>query len=260
MRKKITIIGWGNMGAAIGEALAEENWQVFFFDKDKSKLISRKNITACPTLLEAIEKAKILILAIKPQDIPSFLKEAKKYLKDKLLISIAAGVSTKFFQKYLENTKVVRVMPNLAAKKRLSISFISKGIKASEKDLELACKIFSCVGDVVKIEENWLDKVTAISGSGPGYLYYLLHLFYKSAISLGFKKELAKRMIKKTFLGATRLIEDSSLGFKEWFEKVASRGGTTQAAVEEWRKNHLEEIIKKGIKRAVKRAQELNLK
>ncbi|RKY38554.1 MAG: pyrroline-5-carboxylate reductase [Candidatus Omnitrophota bacterium] len=259
MEKRLTIIGWGNMGSSLGEIFASRGWKIFSYDKDKKKLARKKNIFVCKSLQEAIRSSKVILVAIKPQDISSFLKEVEVVSPSSLFISIAAGVSTKFFEKKL-NVKVVRVMPNLAVKKRAAISFICGGEKAGKKDLKLVGDIFSLVGEVVFVEEKWLDKVTAISGSGPGYLYYLLHLFYKSTLSLGFKKILAKRMVEKTFWGAMKVIENSSLDFKEWFDKVASRGGTTQAAVNFWEENKMGEIIKGGIKRAVKRAKELSLK
>ena len=247
------------MGSSLGEILASRGWKIFSYDKDEKKLVRKKNIFVCKSLQEAIRSSKIILLAIKPQDIPSFLEEVREKISSSLLISIAAGVSTKFFEKRLD-TKIVRVMPNLAVKKCESISFICGGKNVKKEDLKLAGDIFSLVGEVVFVEEKWLDKVTAISGSGPGYLYYLLHLFYKSALSLGFKKILAKRMVEKTFWGAMKVIENSSLDFKEWFDKVASRGGTTQAAVNFWEEKKLGEIIKGGIKKAVERAKQLSLK
>jgi len=110
------------------------------------------------------------------------------------------------------------------------------------------------------IKESFLDKVTAISGSGPGYVYYFMDTLYKSALSLGFSRIVAMRMVKKTFLGAITLIKDSREDFSLWIKKVASPGGTTQAALDFWKNCKLERLVRRGIKKAYLRARQLNLK
>lgn len=261
-QKTIGIVGFGSMGSSLAWALRDDGWGVYVYDKDKSKLKKTKNIFVCKDSEELVERTHILIIAIKPQDIPYFITQTKSYILRyrPLIISIAAGVSTKFFEKEMGGIKVIRAMPNLAAKKRCSITFISKGEFSSSKDLEIAKKIFNCVGEGIIINESFLDKVTAISGSGPGYVYYFMNCVYESARMLKFNKNLAKRMVKATFLGAINLLKDEVDDFECWLHKVASRGGTTEAAVNCWEKNNFRGLIKEGIRAAYIRAKELNLK
>lgn len=266
MKKENTIgiVGFGNMGSSLAWALKDEGWRVYVYDKEKSKLKLKKakNIFVCKGVDDLIKRSPILIIAIKPQDIPFFIKDTKSYILryNPLLISIAAGVSTRFFEKKLDRVRVIRVMPNLAVKKRCSISFLSKGKFSLSKDFERAKKIFNCVGESVIIDENFLDKVTAISGSGPGYVYYFMSCIYQSARMLKFNKNLAQKMVKATFLGAVNLLKDDDNDFQTWLGKVASKGGTTEAAVNWWEKNNIKKLIKEGVRRAYLRAKELNLK
>jgi pyrroline-5-carboxylate reductase len=261
-KKTIGIIGFGNMGSSIGRALKEKDWRVYIYDKDKSKSRKEKDIFICKNYEEIIKIASIMIIAIKPQDISGFIDRVRPLiLKYKpLIISIAAGVSTAFFEKMLKKARVIRVMPNLAAKKRLSISFISPGQFAKDSDIKLAREIFNCIGESIIIKESFLDKVTAISGSGPGYVYYFMDSLYESALLLGFRKDVAKKIVFQTFWGAINLIKDQKENFKAWIKKVASKGGTTQAALDVWERNNFKNLFKKAIKAAYARAKELNLK
>jgi pyrroline-5-carboxylate reductase len=262
-RKKIIgIIGFGNMGQALGEALRQNNWRVYIYDKDKTKLIRRRNTFICKDYQGVIRASPTLIIAIKPQDIPDFIENARPLILrfKPLIISIAAGVSTTFFEKKLKRVRVIRVMPNLAAKKRLSLSFISSGRFAKLKDLKEALEIFNCVGEAITIQESFLDKVTAISGSGPGYVYYLMDSLYESALMLGFSKDVAKKMVQETFWGAINLIRDQKDEFRVWVSRVASKGGTTQAALNVWEKGGFKKLFKEGVKSAYSRAKELNLR
>ncbi|MCM8827607.1 MAG: NAD(P)-binding domain-containing protein, partial [Candidatus Omnitrophica bacterium] len=176
LTRKIGIVGFGNMGSALGVALKDKRWQVYVYDKDRTKLVKLKGIKVCNSCKEVIEKTSILVIAIKPQDILSFIEDTKEYIYKfrPLIISIAAGVRIEVFEKLIEGVRIIRVMPNLAVKKRLSISFISSGKNITNQDLKLAKRIFKCVGDSIAISENFLDKATAISGSGPGYIYYFM--------------------------------------------------------------------------------------
>ncbi|MCD6227941.1 MAG: pyrroline-5-carboxylate reductase [Candidatus Omnitrophica bacterium] len=260
--KTVGIIGFGNMGSAISEGLLFKEWRVYVYDRNKRKLRGEKKYFVSPSTDHLIQHSPYIIIAVKPQDIPALLEEIKEgvLIHRPLIISIAAGVSIKFFEERLPKIKIIRVMPNLAAKKRESISFISPGRLVSLKDIEIAKEIFKCIGEAVLIKESFLDKVTAISGSGPGYVYYFMDTLYKSALSLGFSRIIAMRMVKKTFLGAITLIKDSREDFSLWIKKVASPGGTTQAALDFWKNCKLERLVRRGIKKAYLRARQLNLK
>ncbi len=262
MKKKLSIglVGFGNMGRALGEALLSESaYQLLAYDKEKKKLKGIDSIIRKESLEKIIPSVNVVILAIKPQDIEIFIKDAVRYFikKRPLLISIAAGVPTYFFEKRIKGIRVIRVMPNLAVKVRSSVSFMCKGKLATKKDLDVAYKIFSCVGKVFVIKESFLDKVTSISGSGPGYVYYFMDAIMKSALKLGFSQEIARMMIEETFLGAVRFATLSGKEFSKLIEDVASRGGTTESALRIFTKKRLNSIINEAINSAYKKAKEL---
>jgi len=261
---KIGVIGLGNMGMACAAALEKDQrrWQVYSYDKDKTKLRKTAKDASTRSAEELIKKAQVIILAVKPQDIKEFLEETKTVLRQNtpLLITMAAGVSTSFFEEAIKGLKVVRVMPNLAVKVKESCTFICRGKFAKKADAEIAANIFSVMGEVSFTPENNLDKVTAICGSGPGYIYYFMDCLYQNARALGFSNPAAKKMILRTFLGAAALVKTGKADFNFWLSKVSSRGGTTQAALTEWEKNNFKELVAKGITAAYQRAKELNIR
>jgi len=258
---KIGIIGFGNMGEACARALAEKcKVCVFIYDKDRKKTRNKKNFCICRNIEELIKNVEVVILAIKPQDAGDFLIQAKAHLlqKSPLFISILAGISTKAFEKHLGGVRVIRVMPNVAAKVKESVSFICKGKFSKKGDLKIAEEIFSSLGETIEVKESYLDKVTSISGSGPGYIYYFMDCLYGSAITLGFSKAIARKMVINTFLGAASLAKAGGSDFKTLIKQVASKGGTTQAALEVFEKNNLKSLINKAVGAAHLRAKQLS--
>lgn len=260
---KIGVIGFGNMGMACTAALLENKagWQVYIYDKDKAKLKKAKKAVSTDTVDELLRKVEIVILAVKPQDIKEFIEKTKATLSQKkpLLITIAAGTSTRFFEKSVKGLRVVRVMPNLAAKVKESFSFICRGKFAKAADLRIAKEIFSVMGEVYQGQESYLDKATSISGSGPAYIYYFMDCICQNAVSLGFSKTTARKMVARTFVGAAALFKAGNADFNLWIKKISSPGGTTQAALETWEKNNFKPLVAKGITAAYQRAKQLNI-
>ncbi len=258
---KIGVIGFGNMGQSLAKTLAGESlYQVKVYDADKRKIKNIKKFQIAKNTKELIEDAAVIILAIKPQDVVNFLKSNKDCLTQskKLLITIAAGLPTKLYEDQIECLRVVRVMPNLAAKVGEAVSFICGGGFATKKDLAIAERIFSCIGEGAVVEENFIDKATSISGSGPGYVFYFMDIIYNQALKLGFDKEYAKKTIIQTFLGAVKLAKSSDKSFKDLVKGVASRGGTTEAALKVFKEKKIDKNISQGIIDAYRRAMELS--
>ena len=260
-KDKLGIIGFGNMGRAIGEALiSKNNWDISVYDKYKKKTKDTKNVTVAKTSEEVISSSKVVILAIKPQDIREFVQKAREYFVNKkpLLITIAAGVSTKSFQNFFKDIRVIRAMPNLAATVGESVSFLCKGKFAKKADLEIAKEIFARVGEVIVADESYLDKVTSVSGSGPGYIFYIMDSMYKGTLKLGFNEGAARKMVVQTFLGAAKLAKESGKDFQCLVKEVASKGGTTEAALKVFNSCQLDKIVEKGINNAYRRAKEIS--
>lgn len=264
--RKIGIIGCGNMGEAILKGILTNNVvsrkNIFVSDINSAKLNRIKSaykvfVTFNSSIVA--EASDIIILAAKPQDMASIINSISEQLnKRKLVISVAAGVSTKKITSLIGNDRVavVRVMPNMPA-------LIGKGISAvcadcvSRKRRSIVYEIFSSIGDIVEIKEKDFDAVTAISGSGPAYFFYLVEALIKSGVSFGLKRKVAEELAVKTAIGSMELLgrmgEDASLLRK----KVASKGGTTEAAFKLFRKKKLAKILEEGIKKARNRSKQL---
>lgn len=278
---KVGIIGYGNMGQAIGERI-KHNYAVYVFDKDKNKISVLKDITAADTSGELVKQSEIIILAIKPQDFDLLLDEIKIFIKNKLIISIAAGVTTQYIRSKLgEKTRVVRVMPNLPAKIGEGMICLSKGKLVFKKDLDLTKEIFNYMGKTMVVNnEDMMDDVTAVSGSGPGYYYnfcpdtyvsqrhidfednYFIPSLSASAVAIGFSKTQADLLAKTTGEGSRILFIKEKGTPAKLRKQVTSKGGTTAEALKVFRKAGSRKPGKKiwirAIKAAVKRAKELS--
>ena len=242
----ICIIGAGNMGMAIASRIKDKALL-----SDKYKRIS-DNITVA-------KRSGIIILAVKPQDIGEVLKEIKPYVKGKLIISIAAGVTTRSIEKALPGVRVIRVMPNMPAVVGKGISAVSCGKYATRRDFKIAFSVFSALGEVIEVKEKMIDAVTAVSGSGPAYYFLFTYLLAKAAEASGLEKSIALKLARATFIGAAEVLKSSKLSTEELVKKVASKGGTTEAALEVFKQKKLEAIIKKAVKQAAHRSKNLTL-
>lgn len=251
--KKIGIIGFGNMGKAIAAALL------------KQKVVNKKDLitsNSSQTNKECVKKADIILLAVKPQIMAAVLNEIKNDISDKqLIISIVAGVEIKTIKKIIGDKAIARVVPNLCTLIGESISVWVKTKKVNESQVKLMKLILQSFGKEVLVdEESDLDKVTAISGSGPAYIFYLVELLEQSAIKIGLKKDIAKRLASQTVIGSARLLESTDKSASTLRSEVTSKGGTTEAAFKEFAKLDFDKVFLKGVKAALKRAKQLNLK
>ncbi len=203
-----------------------------------------------------------LILSVKPQNMQDVLNEIKKSLnKNILIVSIAAGITTKRLQKTLGNIPVVRVMPNTPALIGAGAAaiFATKNAKSKLKNVK---RIFSAVGIVEQVDnEKLIDAVTAVSGSGPAYFFLLMEEMIKAAVKLGLKKQVAEKLVLQTAKGAGLLAVQAALR-KETPDilrkKVTSPGGTTEAALKVFSKRGFEKIVNEAITAAAKRSRQLS--
>jgi len=262
MKKTIGIIGGGNMGAAIiGSIYKKYNVGVCEQDKKKSGNLKRKFKIVVGDLETIVNKSQVIILAVKPQNFEDVLSQVKKYIsKDKLVISIAAGITTKYIEKLLDvkkKIKVIRSMPNLPAQVNCGITAICKGRYATRNDLIAASDVFKNIGKTIILDEKYIDSVTAVSGSGPAYVFLFVECMMKAAQSLGFKKDKARLLVMETLKGSLKLLEERNVEPKVLRSQVTSKGGTTQAAMDVFLKNGIDTVFEKAIKRAQKRAKEL---
>lgn len=261
---KIGIIGCGNMGRALLRGLLSKGYvdrrDIFISDKDRRKIDFarlRFKVNVSSSNSKLVRKCNVIILAVKPQDLDAVARELPVPLKGKLLISICAGISTKKLEDCFGDVPVIRVMPNMPALICQGISAISLGRYAALKDRRVARSIFSCIGEVVLIKEKLMDAVTAISGSGPAYYFYLTQKLLETAKEFGIPEQIAWRLVVQTASGSAALLKQSEQSPQVLRKRVSSKGGTTEAAFKVFQKKGLPKILTSAFKAAARRAKEL---
>lgn len=245
--KNICVIGLGNMGKAIYEILGSKKlYKLYGCGK-------RDNLDKC------IDACEIVIICVKPQNFKALKRMIKTDISNKLFISIMAGISIDQIKKSLGVEKVVRIMPNLPLIVGRSVGGFSYSEELKKEDRKTINELVSLLGEHIYLKnEEQIDKVTALSGSGPAYFYYLAELMEEAGKEMGFSAEDAKKLAIETLLGATRYLQVSGESAKVLRKKVASKGGTTEAAMNSMKKNKFDKIFKEAVNAAAKRAKELN--
>jgi pyrroline-5-carboxylate reductase len=237
---KLVFIGAGNMAEALIKGLiaqnviAAKNITATDVRADRlAEMAQRFGIATSQDNCEAVAMADAIVLAVKPQQMADVLAGLKPKLpKTALVISIAAGKTSAMFESALgEGTRVVRVMPNTPALVGAGAAAIARGRWATDDDLALTEELLGAVGIVVRTEELMMDAVTALSGSGPAYVFYLAEAMLEAAQRMGMDAAVAKQLAVATIGGAARLMAESSEPPSVLRERVTSKGGTTAAAL-----------------------------
>ncbi len=244
------------MGQAIARALVKNKSLAKIFISDRRPFKLSEGIRP-DRAFNNLASAGFVMLAVKPQDLAVLAEEIKGKLNPKsLLVSIAAGVTIKKLRKLFAVKKMVRVMPNLGLSVGQGIAgWTSAGLNNIEKQkVKNFLSLFTENFEVKK--ESDIDAVTAISGSGPAYFFYLAQALQNAAVNLGFPPTLARKLVKKTLLAAGTLQRGKN--YQELIKQVASKKGTTEAALKVLNKNHIDQIINQAVKAAQKRAKELS--
>ena len=215
--------------------------------------------------IQNIQQFDIIIFAIKPQIATKVMRRffGLKYKKNVLFISVIAGKKISFFKNFLpRNNQFVRVMPNIPSMVEEGVSCLVSNKNASKQNKDIITILFNKIGKTYWLNnEKELDKVTAISGSGPGYFFLFIDLFEKAAAKLGFTKKIAKELVYQTAFGSIKLLINNSKGAEKLTNDIAIKGGTTEAAIRLFKKdNQLKNMINKAVKAAYKRAIELSKK
>lgn len=264
---KICFIGCGNMAEAILKGIIEANLfskaDVLASDVNRERLsyIGLKfGVKTCLNDVSLIAQSDIIILSVKPQSLNDMMTVMKPVFKEKtLIISILAGVTIQNIEKYFadEKHKIVRVMPNMGAFVKKSVSAISVNSFIEEQDKKIVGQIFSSIGYIHTCKEKDIDLITAVSGSGPAYIFYFMEMFIKAAVNQGMQEEDAFSYCLETLDGAFNLIALKKLTPSQLREKVTSKKGTTEAAINVMVDQNLELIIQNAVKAAHERSIEL---
>lgn len=208
---------------------------------------------------EAAANARIVLVGVKPAMVPDLLREITPHLEaDAIVVSVAAGVTLKTFADLLgADARVIRSMPNTPSAVRKGVTGLAVGAATTDEDRALVRRLFETVGAVVEVPESQIDALSAISGSGPAYVYLLIEEFTKAAIGVGFDAEDARLMVEQTFSGATALLAASGEEPAELRRRVTSPKGTTERAVAVLQDAHLHRTFSAAAAAALARAKEL---
>ena len=263
---KILVIGAGNIGLTYAEGMSAsellKNQPLMISDNSQEKILSlQKNpkYKAYHALNECLPEAEIVFLAVKPYNIFELFEEMKPLMKsNQIVISIMAGVTIKTIQDGLGVKKVVRAMPNLPAMVAKGVTTYTSVDEISSTELSNIGNLLDTTGKSLHVKnEKFIDASTGISGSGPAYVFYFMQGLMEAALEMDFSEEEAKLLVTQTFDGAITLFNQSDVSLQTWMERVTSKGGTTHAALEAMKNNHVKEHIKEGAFAAFQRAIEL---
>jgi pyrroline-5-carboxylate reductase len=266
INRTIAFLGAGNMSEALisgvvkGKLFLKQRIIATDVRAERCIEISRKyNIITLEDNKQAVKCADVIILAVKPQQIEALLKEIAPFVKKKsLVISIAAGVTIRFIEKFLKGVPVIRTMPNTPALVGAGVVAMAKGTTASQPHLRLAQDIFSPVATTLVLPESGLNAVTAVSGSGPAYIFRIAEILESAGIKMGLKADVSALLARCTIFGAGKMMHDLQSTAALLRKNVTSPGGTTEAAITYLDKAGLEDIFTKAVFCAEKRARELS--
>lgn len=263
---KVMIMGFGNMGKTYANSFISSRFikpdDIYVLVRDETKTqsentIPNTNFSAIPSV--KINDYDIIILAVKPQDFKNLAASIKPYVnKNQLVLSVMAGVTIAAIQTELNCDKVVRSMPNISTQIGLGMTVFSASSTVDRKELFIIQNLINTTGKSVYVEdEKLLNAATAVSGSGPAYVFYFMDAMIKAAVELGFNESEAELLVNQTFMGSVAIQNSYSISNEEWIAKVASKGGTTESALKVFNQNGLDKIIAKAVKSANDRAVEL---
>jgi pyrroline-5-carboxylate reductase len=262
----LAIIGLGNMGGALLSGIVNSDLikkeKIAIFDAVPQKVKSYENdfeVKALDDLKELISSSKYILLAVKPQNIHELMPFLKEYCntENNVIISIAAGIPTTYFEKNIGNISVLRIMPNTPALVGKGVSAVSKGKFVKKDHVDFAESLMNSMGFVVLLDEKFQNLATALSGSGPAYFFLFCKFLISFAVKNGLDTKTAKKMVINTMLGAGEVLSKTDKTIDELIKSVSSPEGTTERALNKFASNNLEEIFTEALGAALKRSVEM---
>ncbi len=263
---KTLVIGAGNMGLTYAEGMAKSAMlnrrNLMVFDKSAdviARLREMDHFDVYEKLEDCLPQADMVFVAVKPYHCDDLFEEMKPMVnKDQIFVSLMAGVTLAKIQSGLGVKKVVRSMPNLPAQVGKGVTSYTESKEVSRVELLMVRNLLDTTGESIHVKnENFIDASTGISGSGPAYVFYFMQSMLEAALKMGFSKNDSKVLVSQTFEGAVELFNRNDLSPDTWMERVASKGGTTRAALDSMDDNNVKELIKEAAYAAFDRAVEL---
>ena len=264
--EKLGFIGAGNMATALVKGLITSGLypsdQLMASDKNEEqlrKVSDQFGLKVYASNKDLVSECRNVLLAVKPQSIREVLEGVKEEIKDvNLIISIAAGIPLKMIQSILESDiPLIRVMPNTPALIQKGVSAIAPGQHSTKEHMDIARGIFEAVGKTVIVQEEMMDAVTALSGSGPAYVFRVMECLVDAGERLGLEEKTSLLLVMQTVLGAAHLANESEKSLSQLREMVTSPGGTTEAGLAVFNEKGLDHVIQEAVKAACLRGVEL---
>ena len=262
---QITFVGGGNMASALIGGLLQRDFSpaqlsvVEITTQGREKLQHAFNVRVVAGLTQGVTQSDVIVLAVKPQQLPAVARELAPLLENHLVISIAAGIRATDISRWLARHKrVVRAMPNTPALIRAAVTGLYAMTEVTAEEKQKAEAVLGAVGSVLWVEnEELLDAVTAVSGSGPAYVFYFIEAMQIAARELGLTAAQARQMSVETFLGAARLASESSEDAAVLRARVTSPGGTTERAIASLEQDDVKRAVASAMYAASQRAREI---
>ncbi len=261
---KLMIVGGGRLGSALVSGLIESEWakpkEVAIVEKDALRQVFLKDNFKGLFVSESYVEASGAVIVVKPKDAKETLEAfvSQKTLPKRIL-SVMAGIRTEKLIQYSHGrVPILRAMPNTPALVLSAASALAKGENATDEDLEWGRQILLALGAVEIVDEEKLDAVTGLSGSGPAYIFYLAQAMIEAGIELGLDPQISKNLVTQTFLGSATLMAQSKESARELREMVTSPNGTTAKGIETLDQEGFYDAVKNAIKQATSRSIEMS--
>lgn len=249
------------MGEAIigGLRKSDQQLQIRVCNRSNSermlRLVDQYAVTASK-FEDTVENSRVLIIAVKPKDVLLVLKQLKDYeLKDKLIISVAAGVPLKVFYEHLPGVAIVRAMPNTSSAVLHSMTGLVSGENVTGEQIEIGEQIFAAIGKTMWIPEEKMNALISVSGSAPAYFYLFAESLIKAGVHLGLSEEEAEILVRETLIGAGKMLAESDKSPGMLREAVTSPNGTTFTALKVFTDDKLPLTVLKAAQACVQRAE-----
>jgi len=267
LNKNIMLIGGGNMGSALIKGILKANLappeRITVVDVHNGKLEELRSEYGVQVDTQPgphMAAAEVIMLAVKPQVLNDVIDSLRDSIRsEQLVISILAGVETTYIRDCLgKKNPVIRVMPNIAATVDAAASAVAGCDPVTDEHYDVAKAIFGAVGTVVRVEEDLLDAVTGLSGSGPAYIYMVIEALCDGGVKMGLPRNVAMTLATQTVLGAAKLVRETGEHPATLRDQVTTPGGTTISAVHELEERGLRAMLISAVVTATERSKELN--
>lgn len=264
--RRVAVLGAGTIGEALMSGLISGGWrnpdEIVATGRREERIEELREelgVEATLSNTDAVARAELIVIAVKPQDFDVLLEEiATAVTPEQTVLSVAAAIPTSAIETRLaKGVPVVRAMPNAPATVHEGIAGMCAGVHADEPHLALAEEALSHLGGVVRVPEPYMDAVTAVSGSGPAYFALLSEAMIEAGILLGLGRDVSTQLVIQTMLGTAKLLRDQEMHPVELRERVTSPGGTTIRAVRELEQAGVRAAFLNAIQAAMERSREL---